>query len=81
MARKAELKPHEKEALLIMFGHMWQKRFWALDGQGGRPNLSQCIDFALKKRGASLHEDLVDFLENYLMAMFLRCQASAEKKG
>ncbi len=69
----------EKEALLLMFGHLWQKRYWSLDGEKGRPSLSDCIDFALRRKNCRIDEDLVDFLEQYLQDMARRCQASAQK--
>lgn len=69
----------EKEALLLMFGHLWQKKYWSLDGEKGRPSLSECIDFALRRKNTRIDEDLVDFLENYLQDMARRCQASAQK--
>jgi len=74
------LADNEKEALLIMFGPIWQKRFWSLDGQKGRPSISDCIDFALKRRKARAEEDLVDFLEEYLSDMARRCHKSAAEK-
>ena len=68
----------EKEALLIMFGHLWQKKYCFLDGEKGRPSLSDCIDFALRKRNSRAEEDLVDFLECYLNDMSRRCQGSRD---
>lgn len=73
------LAHNEKEALLIMFGATWQKKFWSLDGQKGRPSIEDCIDFALKRRSLRLEEDLVDFIENYLSDMARRCHSSAIK--
>lgn len=70
----------EKEALMIMFGTIWTKKFWALDGQKGRPSISDCLDFALRKRKIQAEEDLVDFVENYLTDMAKRCQRSASQK-
>lgn len=67
----------EKEALLIMFGPVWKKKYWALDGQSGRPSISDGIDFALMKFNQKAREDLVDYLENYLCAMSRRCEKSA----
>jgi len=71
---------NEKEALLIMFGPLWRKKYWPLDGQKGRPSLSDCIDLALRKRNTRSREDLVDFLEKYLTDMSRRCEASASKE-
>ncbi|GEM_PF-2385348 len=64
----------EREAILIMFGETWRRKFWPLDGQKGRPSISDCIDFALRKKNSHHQEDLVDFLENYLSDMARRCQ-------
>lgn len=69
----------EKEALLIMFGPVWRKKFWALDGQKGRPSLTDCIDFALRKLNAKAKEDLVTHVENYLSNMAKRCEGSAQR--
>lgn len=71
------LASNEKEALLIMFGPSWQKKYWPLDGQKGRPSISDCIDFALRKRSSRAEEDLVDFIEDYLSDMARRCHHSA----
>lgn len=71
------IKSQEKEALLIMFGPLWRKKFWALDGQGGRPSISDSIDFALRKFNTKAKEDLVDYLEDYLSNMSRRCEKSA----
>ncbi len=79
MIVSSRLVGNEKEALLIMFGATWQKKYWPLDGQKGRPSLSDCIDFALRKRNSKAQEDLVDFLENYLTDMARRCHSSASK--
>lgn len=68
---------NEKEALLIMFGPRWQRKFWSLDGQQGRPSIADCIDFALKRKNIKNKEDLVDFLEDYLDDMARRCEESA----
>jgi hypothetical protein len=70
---------NEKEALLIMFGPLWQKKYWSLDGQKGRPSISECIDCALKSQKAGAQKDLVSFLENYLSTMARRCDLSARK--
>lgn len=67
----------EKEALLIMFGPLWRKKFWPLDGQKGRPSLSECIDFALRRKNTKAKEDLVDYVESYLTDMSRRCEHSA----
>lgn len=67
----------EKEALLIMFGPVWRKRFWPLDGLKGRPSVADCLDFALRKRSSKAKEDLVDYVENYLTDMARRCEQSA----
>ena len=75
----SRLVTNEKEALLIMFGAAWQKKYWPLDGQKGRPSLSDCIDYALRKRSARAQEDLVDFLESYLTNMARRCHSSASQ--
>lgn len=75
----SRLVGNEKEALLIMFGATWQKKYWPLDGQKGRPSLSDCIDFALRKNNSRAQEDLVDFLECYLTDMARRCLVSASK--
>lgn len=69
----------QKEALLIMFGHLWQQKYWPLDGLKGRPSLADCIDFALRKPNARAEEDLVAFLEEYLQDMARRCQTLAQK--
>jgi hypothetical protein len=71
------LARNEKEALLIMYGPAWQKRFWPLDGQEGRPSIADCIDFALRKRNSRAQQDLVAFLESYLTDMARRCHYSA----
>lgn len=68
------LNRHEKEALLIMFGDIWRKKFDTLDGQKGRPTLSDCIDFALRRNNAKAREDLVEYVEAYLRDMARRCQ-------
>lgn len=81
MSMTTALPKQEKEALLLMFGPMWQKRFWALDGQNGRPSLSQCIDFAMRRKNSRSEEDLVDYLERYLSDMSRRCQVSASAPG
>lgn len=79
VASSPRLAGNEKEALLIMFGAIWRKKFWPLDGQKGRPSLSECIDFALRKKNSCVDEDLVDFLEKYLSDMARRCHHSASK--
>jgi hypothetical protein len=80
VAVTSNLKSQEKEALLIMFGPMWQKKFWALDGQGGRPSISEGIDFALRRLSSKAKEDLVDYVEEYLRDMSRRCEKSATTK-
>ena len=75
----SSLEQREKEALLIMFGALWQKRFWPLDGLGGRPSISDCIDFAMRRWSKKAREDLVGYLENYLGDMSRRCEGSASK--
>ncbi|MCA9508546.1 MAG: hypothetical protein KC505_09010 [Myxococcales bacterium] len=75
----AFLNNQEKEALLLMFGQLWRQRYWSLDGLRGRPSLSDCIDFALRKRKQNAEEDLIDFLEDYLNDMARRCQNHAAK--
>jgi hypothetical protein len=79
VAMLSTIHRHEKEALLIMFGNVWQKKFWALDGQNGRPSLSDGIDFALRRINSNAKEDLIDYLENYLKDMARRCEGSAKK--
>lgn len=68
------LSQHEKEALLIMFGEVWHKKFCALDGQKGRPSIDDCIDFALKRLNPRAREDLVTYVEEYLKQMAKRCE-------
>jgi hypothetical protein len=70
---------NEKEALLIMFGSMWRKKFWSLDGQKGRPSIDDCIDFALRRRKSYAQEDLVDYIEDHLKDMARRCEGAALK--
>lgn len=70
---------NEKEALMIMFGNAWRKRFWSLDGEKGRPSISDCLDFALRKRSTRAQEDLVEYVESYLNDMARRCESSARK--
>lgn len=77
VAIASTLNRNEKEALLIMFGNVWRKKFWPLDGQKGRPSISDCIDFALRKKNSRAQEDLVDYIENYLKDMAKRCEGSA----
>ncbi len=72
---------NEKEALIIMFGNSWRKRFWALDGQKGRPCLNDCVDFALRKLNTKSKEDLVNYVEAYLTDMARRCEPSARDEG
>lgn len=71
---------HEKQAIMIMFGGLWKKKFTTLDGQKGRPSVSDCIDFALRRVNKKAGEDLVDYLEQYLFNMSKRCQASFESR-
>ncbi|HXW53110.1 MAG TPA: hypothetical protein VEL47_03285 [Myxococcota bacterium] len=77
VAMSSAISRNEKEALIIMFGQVWKKKFWPLDGQKGRPCLNDCIDFALKRLKAKSKEDLVDYVESYLRDMARRCEASA----
>lgn len=70
---------NEKEALLIMFGDVWQRKFHALDGQKGRPSIADCIDFALNKVNNKAKEDLVMHIENYLRSAAKRCQNQSRK--
>lgn len=72
---------NEKEALLIMFGNIWQKKFWALDGESGRPSIADCVDFALRKLNTNAKEDLVDYVEDYLTDMARRCEGNARNRG
>lgn len=60
-----------------MFGPVWRKKYWALDGQNGRPSIADCLDFALRKRNSKAKEDLVDYVEGYLTDMARRCEHSA----
>jgi hypothetical protein len=55
----------QKEALLIMFGQSWSKKYELLDGQDGRPSIADCIEKALYKNTKQC-EDLVDFVERHL---------------
>ena len=68
------LSRNEKEALLIMFGAAWQKKFATLDGEKGRPSISDCIDLASRKFNSRSKEDLIDYLETYLKKMARRCK-------
>lgn len=77
VAFASRLAVNEKEALLIMFGPSWQKKYCSLDGQKGRPSIAECIDFALRRHNSRAEEDLVDFLEGYLSDMAKRCHKSA----
>lgn len=63
----------QKQALLLMFGHIWQKKYSTLDGQKGRPSIDDCIDMALRRSNKSVREDLVDHVERYLIDMSRRC--------
>jgi len=80
VAANSVINHQEKEALLLMFGTLWQKRYWPLDGKAGRPSISECIDFALRKNNTNAQEDLVDFLELYLTNMAGRCEVHALKE-
>lgn len=75
----ATINRNEKEALLIMFGQIWEKKFWTLDGKMGRPSIAECVDFALRRGGKKAREDLVDYIEKYLNDMARRCEGSAKK--
>jgi len=77
VAVSSSISHNEKEALLIMFGHMWRKKYWSLDGQKGRPSLGDCIDLAVRRQNTKSKEDLVDYVESYLAAMAKRCEGSA----
>ncbi len=70
----------KKEALLIMFGHSWSKRYWSLDGQDGRPSIAECIDLVLKKETLSANEDLVGYVEKHLNSISRRCERLAQKE-
>jgi hypothetical protein len=73
------LSTEEREALWIMFGTLWQKKYCSLDGQHGRPSINDCLDWALKTKHIKESEDLVDFLESYLADMARRCQGGIKK--
>jgi hypothetical protein len=77
VAISSALSTNEKEALLIMFGPIWRKKFRSLDGQKGRPSIADCLDFALRKYNSKAKEDLVDYVEDYLTSMARRCEQSA----
>ena len=70
------LDHNEKQALLIMFGKHWSKKFKTLDGQKGRPSIPDCLDFALRRLNSRAKEDLVGYLERYLCDMAKRCEGS-----
>lgn len=72
------LNRNEKEALLIMFGSYWRKKFSTLDGEQGRPSIAEAIDFALLKRNAKAKDDLVTYVEKYLQDMARRCAKNAK---
>jgi hypothetical protein len=74
VTRSSTLSRHEKEALLIMFGDSWHKKFNALDGKKGRPSINDCIDFALIRLSPRAREDLVTYLEGYLKQMAKKCE-------
>lgn len=78
VALSSAFNRNEKEALLIMFGSAWRKKFWSLDGEKGRPSISDCLDFALRKSNTKAREDLVEYVESYLRDMARRCEASAK---
>lgn len=67
--KKQSFNGQEVEALLLMFGKDWQSKFKSLDGQNGRPTLSDCIHRALEKINAKQREDLVEYIECYLENM------------
>lgn len=71
------MSTQEKEALLIMFGPIWRKKYWALDGEGGRPSIADGIDFALRKVSKKGQDDLIEHVERYLKDMARRCEKSA----
>ena len=64
------LEEVEVQALLIMFEKIWQKKFSMLDGQNGRPSISECVEMVLhQENNKKPQEDLIDFLENHLEKM------------
>ena len=63
------LEETEFQALLIMFEKIWQKKFSMLDGQNGRPSISECVEIALSQENTNPKEDLIDFLESHLEEM------------
>jgi hypothetical protein len=71
-------KSNEKEALLIMYGAKWQRRFWHLDGQNGRPTIDECIDLALQKQNPRSQEDLIAYIEGYLKYIVKRCKKAPQ---
>lgn len=79
MTTKKVISLQEREALLIMFGNLWQKKYWALDGQNGRPSINDCLDWAFKSKQINANEDLIDFLESFLQDMARRCQGAAKR--
>lgn len=66
VANTPNIKGQERDAILLMFGPVWQRKFRALDGQEGRPSIADCIDKALMKPNGKAQEDLVSYLEKYL---------------
>lgn len=68
-----------KEALMIMFGQSWQKRFWSLDGQNGRPSIADCIEKALSKNTIKANEDLVSYVEKQLLSNARRLEKKHEQ--
>lgn len=80
MAAIGENNHSKKEALLIMFGHGWSQRYCHLDGQDGRPSISDCIERALRKSNLKANEDLVDYVEKHLMSVARRCER-LQKRG
>lgn len=79
MAALLGIDHNKKEALLIMFGPIWKKRFWPLDGQEGRPTLADCIEKALLKNTVKSNEDLVNYVENHLKVVSRRCERVGQK--
>lgn len=75
------IKSKEKEALLIMFGPMWQKKFQVLDGQYGRPNIAESIDSALLKLSPKSKIDIIRYLENHLKKIATKLEKSLKSSS
>jgi hypothetical protein len=73
------LSRNEKEALLIMFGTVWRKKFSTLDGRKGRPSITDCIDIASRRLNSRSRADLVYYIETYLQDMARRCESRISK--